>query len=303
MPAQENIELRKKERTNMILKKSKIVYTLAWNLILLTVGAIVVAIGIKAVAIPNGFITGGFSGFSLLIYYVFGGLSPGIWYFILNVPLFVAGWIFLSRRFFFYSLFGMVAITVAIDLISFTIPIQDRLLAALAAGVLIGAGAGIYLHSFGSVGGSDVIAIILNQKFNVRIGKFYFGFNLVLFGLSFGFLDTDIILFSLILSFVVSQVTDYFLSMFSQRKMVIIVSDRSEPIAEAILKKLQRGSTFLFGRGAYTGRHKKVIMTVVNNYQLKRLEEAVLTIDRDAFFITGNTFNVIGKGFSRRKLY
>ena len=287
----------------MILKKSKIVYSIAWNLILLTMGAIVVAIGIKAVAIPNGFITGGFSGLSLLIYYVFGGISPGIWYFLLNVPLFVAGWIFLSRRFFFYSLFGMVALTVAIDLISFTIPIQDRLLAALAAGALIGAGAGTYLHSFGSAGGSDVIAVILNQKFNVRIGRFYFYFNLVLFGLSFGFLSIDIILFSLILSFVVSQVMDYFLSMFNQRKMVIIISDKSESIAEAILKKLQRGSTFLFGRGAYTGRRKKVLLTVVNNYQLKRLEEAVFTIDSDAFFITGNTFSVIGKGFSRRKLY
>ena len=287
----------------MILKKSKIVYSVARNLILLTMGAIVVAIGIKAVAIPNGFITGGFSGLSLLIYYVFGGISPGIWYFLLNVPLFVAGWIFLSRRFFFYSLFGMVALTVAIDLISFTIPIQDRLLAALAAGALIGAGAGTYLHSFGSAGGSDVIAVILNQKFNVRIGRFYFYFNLVLFGLSFGFLSIDIILFSLILSFVVSQVMDYFLSMFNQRKMVIIISDKSESIAEAILKKLQRGSTFLFGRGAYTGRRKKVLLTVVNNYQLKRLEEAVFTIDSDAFFITGNTFSVIGKGFSRRKLY
>jgi len=287
----------------MTLKKSKIVYSVAWNFILLTMGAIVVAIGIKAVAIPNGFITGGFSGFSLLIYYVFGGLSPGVWYFLLNIPLFIAGWIFLSRRFFFYSLFGMVAVTVAIDLISFTIPIHDKLLAALAAGALIGAGAGTYLHSFGSVGGSDVIAIIFNQKFNVRIGKFYFYFNLVLFSLSFGFMDIDIILFSLILSFVVSQVTDYFLSMFDQRKMVIIVSDKSESIAEAILKKLQRGSTFLFGRGAYTGRHKKVLLTVVNNYQLKRLEEAVFTIDSEAFFITGNTFSVIGKGFSRRKLY
>jgi len=287
----------------MILKKSKIVYSVVWNLILLIAGAIVVAIGIKAVAIPNGFITGGFSGLSLLVYYIFGGLSPGIWYFLLNVPLFVAAWIFLSQRFFFYSLFGMVVIAVAIDLISFTIPIQDRLLAALAAGALIGAGAGTYLHSFGSVGGSDVIAIILNQKFNVKIGKFNFYFNLVLFSLSFGFLNIDIILFSLILSFVVSQVTDYFLSMFNQRKMVIIISDKSESIAEAIYKKLQRGSTFLFGRGAYTGRRKKVLLTVVNNYQLKRLEEAVFTIDSDAFFITGNTFNVIGKGFSRRKLY
>jgi uncharacterized membrane-anchored protein YitT (DUF2179 family) len=287
----------------MSTKKRAIVFSVAWNLILLTVGAVVLAIGIKAIAIPHGFITGGFSGLSLLIYYIFKGLSPGIWYFVLNIPLFIAGWIFLSRRFFFYSLFGMVVLTVAIDLIPFTIPIHDKLLAALAAGALIGAGAGTYLHSFGSAGGSDIIAIMLNQKFNVRIGRFYFYFNLVLFGLSFGFMDIDIILFSLILSFVVSQVADYFLSMFNQRKMVIIISDRSDSIAKAIFEKLNRGSTFLFGRGAYTGRRKKVIMTVVNNYQLKRLEEAVFNIDADAFFITENTFNVIGKGFSRRKQY
>jgi len=287
----------------MSTKKRAIVFSVAWNLILLTVGAVVLAIGIKAIAIPHGFITGGFSGLSLLIYYIFKGLSPGIWYFVLNIPLFIAGWIFLSRRFFFYSLFGMVVLTVAIDLIPFTFPIHDKLLAALAAGTLIGAGAGTYLHSLGSAGGSDIIAVILNQKFNVKIGRFYFYFNLVLFGLSFGFLDIDIILFSLILSFVVSQVADYFLSMFNQRKMVIIISDKSDLIAKAIFEKLNRGSTFLFGRGAYTGQRKKVIMTVVNNYQLKRLEEAVFNIDEDAFFITENTFNVIGKGFSRRKQY
>ncbi|MEA3436821.1 MAG: YitT family protein [Thermodesulfobacteriota bacterium] len=287
----------------MSTKKRTVVFSVAWNLILLTAGAVVLAIGIKAIAIPHGFITGGFSGLSLLIYYVFKGLSPGIWYFVLNIPLFIAGWIFLSRRFFFYSLFGMVVLTVAIDLIPFVIPIHDKLLAALAAGALIGAGAGTYLHSFGSAGGSDIIAIILNQKYNVRIGRFSFYFNLVLFGLSFGFMDIDLILFSLILSFVVSQVADYFLSMFNQRKMVIIISDRSDSIAKAIFEKLNRGSTFLFGRGAYTGQRKKVIMTVVNNYQLKRLEEAVFTIDSDAFFITENTFNVIGKGFSRRKQY
>ena len=287
----------------MSTNKKAIVFSVAWNLILLTTGAVVLAIGIKAIAIPHGFITGGFSGLSLLIYYVFKGLSPGIWYFVLNIPLFIAGWIFLSRRFFFYSLFGMVVLTVAIDLIPFTIPIHDKLLAALAAGALIGAGAGIYLHSFGSAGGSDIIAIILNQKYNVRIGRFFFYFNLVLFGISFGFMDIDLILFSLILSFVASQVADYFLSMFNQRKMVIIISDRSDSIAKAIFEKLNRGSTFLFGRGAYTGQRKKVIMTVVNNYQLKRLEEAVFNVDSDAFFITENTFSVIGKGFSRRKQY
>ena len=162
-------------------------YSIGWNLMLITVGGVILSIGIKSVAIPNGFISGGFSGLGLLIYYIFGGLSPGIWYFVLNIPLFIAGWLILSRRFFFYSLFGMVVVTLAIDLIPFVIPIKDRLLAAIAAGTLIGAGAGIYLHSFGSVGGSDIIAIILNQKFNIRIGRYFFYFNLVLFSLSLDF--------------------------------------------------------------------------------------------------------------------
>ena len=284
-------------------QKRKIAYSIGWNLVLITVGGVILSIGIKSIAIPHGFIAGGFSGLSLLIYYIFGGLSPGIWYFVLNIPLFVAGWLLLSRRFFFYSLFGMVVVTLAIDLIPFVIPIKDRFLAAIAGGTLIGAGAGIYLHSFGSVGGSDIIAIILNQKFNIRIGQFFFYFNLVLFSLSLGFLNLDLILYSLILTFIVSQVMDYFLSMFNQRKLVIVISDKSDLIARTIIEKLHRGVTFLYGRGGYTGKQRKVMLTVVNNYQLKRLEERVYGIDSNAFFITASTFNVIGKGFSKRKVY
>ena len=98
-------------------KNKALFYSVGWNLILITIGGIILAIGIKSIAIPHGFISGGFSGLSLLMYYIFGGLSPGIWYFVLNVPLFVAGWMMLSRRFFLYSLFGMVVVTFAIDLI------------------------------------------------------------------------------------------------------------------------------------------------------------------------------------------
>jgi uncharacterized membrane-anchored protein YitT (DUF2179 family) len=137
----------------------------------------------------------------------------------------------------------------------------------------------------------------------VRIGRFFFYFNLGLFSLSLGFLDLELILYSLVLTFITSQVTDYFLSVFNQRKMVIIISDKSDSIAKGIMNKIKRGVTFLYGRGGFTGKRKKVLMTVVNNYQLKRLEEAVFTIDSDAFFITDNTFNVIGRGFSRRKVY
>jgi uncharacterized membrane-anchored protein YitT (DUF2179 family) len=274
-----------------------------WNLFLISAGSIVFGIGLKSIAIPQGFITGGISGLTLLLYYVSGFLSPGLCYLILNVPIFLIGWIHVSRRFFLYSLYGMAALSIVIDLIGFTLPIKEPMLAVLAGGVLMGAGTGIVLHSLGSAGGLDIVGIILNQKFNVRLGSFYFAFNVVLFAFSFGFLDADLVLYSLFMSFISSQTLDYVLAISNQRKLVFIISDQNDRIAREIHPRLNRGVTFLDGSGAYTGKAKKIILTVVHNYQLKRVEEAALSIDPNAFLITENTFNVLGRGFSRRKVY
>ena len=281
----------------------KRLYSISWNLFLITVGAIVFSIGLNGIAIPHRFITGGTTGVSLLLYYFTGTLSPGIWYFVINIPIFLIGWLFVSRRFFFYSIYGTLVFSAAIDRISLQIPIHDPFLALLAAGIILGAGAGITLHSLGSAGGNDIIAIILNQKLNIRMGTFYMAFNLVLFTFSFGVINTDTVLYSMALAFVISQVLDYVLTISNQRKMVLIISDKSSEIAQDIMKKLQRGVTFLNGSGGYSGQPKKIVLAVVNNYQLKRLEETVFTWDASAFMITENTFNVLGKGFSRRKIY
>jgi uncharacterized membrane-anchored protein YitT (DUF2179 family) len=281
----------------------RFISSVLWNLSLITAGAIIFAIGLKSIAIPQGFITGGLSGLTLLIYYVSGYLSPGLWYLLVNIPVFLIGWVHVSRRFFLYSLYGMTALSLAIDLVGFTFPIKEPMLAVLAGGTIMGTGTGIILHSLGSAGGMDIVAIILNQKLNIRIGTFYFVFNVVLFAFSFGFLDTDLVLYSLFMSFISSQSLEYVLAIFNQRKMVFIISDLNEKIANAIHTRINRGVTYLNGSGAYTGREKKVILTVVHNYQLKRLEELTLSLDPEAFIITENTFNVLGRGFSKRKVY
>jgi len=278
-------------------------YSLPYNLLLITIGAIIFGIGVKAIALPHGLITGGVSGMALLLYYWTGLLKPGLWYFVLNLPIFILGWWFVSRRFFYYSLYGMLVMTVAIDLVNFKIPVTEPMIAVLAGGTLIGTGAGIILNSLGSGGGNDIIAIILNQRFNFRIGTFFFLFNISLFTSSLGRLPLDQVLFSLAMSFVTSQVVDYFLSIFNQRKMVLIISEKAEAIAAEVLNRIHRGATFLEGRGAYSGRKKDVLLTVVNNYQLKRVEELVFSLDPEAFVIMENTFNVLGRGFSHRKVY
>lgn len=278
-------------------------FSVPYNLFLLTAGALILGVGIKAIALPHGLISGGLSGVCLLIYYWTGKLTPGILYFLINVPIFILGWRFVSRRFFFYSLYGMTAMTLSMDWVVFQIPVNDPMLAVLAGGTLIGAGSGLILHSVGSAGGNDIIGIILNQKYNIRIGTFFFGFNTALFAFSLGKLSMDLVLFSLAMSFVTSQVMDYVLTISNQRKMALIISDQSPRIAEEVLHRMGRGATLLEGRGAYTRRKKEVLMTVVHNIQIKRLEELVYTIDPEAFVIMENTYNVLGKGFSHRKTY
>jgi uncharacterized membrane-anchored protein YitT (DUF2179 family) len=287
----------------MTLKGHHYSYSIPYNLTLLTVGSLIFGVGIKAIALPHGFISGGLSGVCLLFYYWTGLLTPGSLYFIINIPVFIMGWRYVSRRFFFYSLYGTTALTLAMDLVGFKIPVHEPMLAVLAGGVLMGAGAGIILHSLGSAGGNDIIAVILNQRYNIRIGTFFFVFNIALFAFSMGKLPIDLVLFSMAMSFVTSQVLDYFLSISNQRKMALIISNKTDNIAKDILSRLGRGATLLEGRGAYTGQKKDVLMTVVQNFQLKRLEELVFSIDPQAFVILENTFNVLGKGFSHRKLY
>ncbi|MFP4237473.1 MAG: YitT family protein, partial [Desulfonatronovibrio sp.] len=158
-------------------KIERFVYTVWWNLLLITAGSIILAAGLKGIAVHHNFIPGGVFGVGMLIYYASPVLSAGIIYFLLNIPLFALGWMYVSKRFFWYSLYAMVTATLAYEFIEMDFGIQEQIYAAIAAGAVCGVGSGIVLRSLGSNGGLDVIAIMLNQKYNLGIGKFSFVFN------------------------------------------------------------------------------------------------------------------------------
>ncbi|MCP4721044.1 MAG: YitT family protein, partial [Desulfobacteraceae bacterium] len=171
------------------MKFQNISYSVPWNLFLITLGGFILAVGLKSIIIPHGMITGGFSGLGILLLYYSGSFTPGLWFLLLNIPIFIIGWKFISKRFLYYSLYGTIILTIIIDLVNFKIEITDPWLAALAGGIFVGAGAGIVFRSLGSSGGNDIISILLNQKFGIRIGTYNFIFNFVLFLFSFGTLD------------------------------------------------------------------------------------------------------------------
>ena len=280
-----------------------IAYSVPWNLALLTFGALCIAVAINAVAIPHGFMAGGVSGLGILLYYMFPSITPGFWFLVLNIPIFMLGFFTISRRFFLYSIYGTLMVTVFLELVHCIVPVHDSFLAALCFGCIAGLGLGICFRSLGSTGGTDIIAIWLNQKFGLRVGQIGFVANSLVFALGFATLDVDRVLYSLTAVFIAAQVTDYSLSLFNQRKMVLIISSMSEEIVKAVNNHLRRGATVLYGRGAYSHDPKEVVLTVVNTIQLKRIEELIFSIDPNAFVIFENTLNVIGKGFSKRKKY
>ena len=270
---------------------------------MLTFGAAVIGIGVNTIVLGKGLMAGGISGLALLGYYLTGVLGPGVLYFLLNLPLMVLGWVSLSHRFILYTLYGMGALSAFLQLLPERTLIQDPLLAAIFGGAVMGAGSGIMLRSLGSAGGTDILAIWLNQKYNIGIGQFNFYFNLVIFAAGMAFYDVTLVLYSIILSYTDAKVMDYFLALFNQRKMVLIISDKADAIAYHIIHDLRRGATFLHGAGAYTGKSKRVILTITNTVQIKHLEELVFSHDENAFFVVDDTFNVLGEGFSRRKVY
>ncbi len=277
--------------------------SIVFNIIMITIGSVIFALGVKAVAAHHHFIVGGLFGTALLIKYATNTLNPGVWFFILNIPVFLIARFFVSGRFFWLSLYSMMVSSVTYELIHLNFGITNQLYAAIAAGVICGIGSGIILRTFGSGGGLDVIAIILFQRYNIGVGRFYLVYNAILFFIGSLQLGPDILIASLIMVFTSSDVMDKVMTLYSQRKMAFIISPQVEVICQRIQTQLKQGSTYLMGEGAYNRTPTKVLMTVTNNIQLKKLEEIVFSTDEKALFIVENTQNVIGSSFSKRKLY
>ncbi len=284
-------------------RKKDFKFSIPWNLSLIALGSIIFVIGINGIVLHHTFIPGGFYGFCLFINYKTGFLSPGVLFFLLNIPFCLLGGRFISSRFVLYTIYGICVMSVASEYIVLDFGIEDQLYAAIAAGCICGVGGGIILRTFGSAGALDVIAIILYKYFNIGLGKTFLIFNVLLFSLVITNYSSDILIASILLTYVSSNSLDYTMRLFNQRKIVYVISDFSEKIANTLVNELNIGATFIKGQGVYSKQDKNILMAITNNIHLKRLEERVFSIDNDALFIVEESYDVIGASFRKRKIY
>lgn len=265
-------------------------------------GSALFALGFDLFLLPHELNAGGISGLAMVIRQVLPFASVGMIQIILNLPLFLLGGMKIGKKFFIGSLLGMAASSLFIDLFSAVpVPKTEPLLALLYGSLMCGAGIGAVFACGTSTGGSDILVRLLKLRFrNVPVGQIGMCIDLMvalLTGLVFR--DVTRTLYTAVAVFITCKVMDAVIYRFDYSKVALIISEHYEAIAAAVGEKLGRGTTYLYGEGAYTGKQTKVVLVAIKRQQFSELKELVTDIDSNAFIIVQEAHQVLGDGFTR----
>ncbi|BAH43471.1 MULTISPECIES: YitT family protein [Brevibacillus] len=269
------------------------------SIIAIIIGSAIMGFGINAFNIPNHLAEGGITGISILIKLLVPVVDQGIVFFVLNIPLFFLGWKILGRTSFFYTILGTVSLSVFLSLFDgvLPLPMKDRLLASLYAGVAVGVGLGIIFRYGGTTGGVDIIARLLQKYMGISMGRTLFFGDILVIGASLVYLNLESAMYTLVVVFIAARVIDFFQDGAYAGKALTIISNEADSISKHILD-VGRGVTLLAGKGAYSGEEKKVIYVVVSRNEVMRFKTIVQEIDPHAFVIVNDVHEVLGEGFT-----
>ena len=265
-----------------------------WNLLLITGGSIICAICLNGILVPQNFMSGGFVGISLILNHLFPWMPIPALYFILNIPVFCLGWKYVGRRFFIYSVAGTTLFSLAATWTPFIIPVQNKILSAILAGMMTGTGSGLILRSYGSAGGMDILSIILLKKYSIRLGTSILVLNAFIIGSASWFVSIESALYTLVYFYVSTQIINMVVNGLSQRKAIHIISQHWEDIRRAIMASHNRGVTMVECSGGFSGQPMQMLFAVVPLQDLSRLKQKIHQIDPEAFVVVSDTREVMG---------
>ena len=263
-------------------------------------GCLLSASSINLFLIPNHLLSGGLAGIGIIVYFL-TGLPVGAQILLYNVPLFLAAYKTLGPKYTGGVVFSTVLFSVGLDATHFLngfAPVPDPMLAAIFGGVFNGLGYGLLFRLDGSSGGLDIVAAILRKFYSFNMGGVIFAFNCVIMAVSACMFGVMPAMYTLISMFISAAVTDKVVAGFVHRKVLFLISDQAESIAEAIIYEIGRGVTYIDGEGAFTHHAKRVLFVVVNLTQIARVKRLVAQLDPQAFILVLDANEVMGRGFT-----
>lgn len=267
----------------------------------ITVASVIYSIGFDWLYVPNFIGFGGITGVGQILNHFIPALPIGMVVLVINIPLFLLGWKFLGGHLLVSSLYAMAATSILVDLFNmlFTFPPMDPVLASVFGGVLVGLSLGMVFAQGATTGGTDLIARLLKIPFAwLPMGRLMLAVDLVVIvAVAIAFQSLESALYGLIALYISSIVMDGVLYGMDASKMALIISDKHQQIADALVHDLDRGVTILHGEGAYSGNQKQVLMCAFKQREIVTLKELIIQEDPSAFFIVCDTHEVLGNGF------
>lgn len=271
----------------------------AEKILFIILGTLIYAVGIGLFLDPNSLAPGGVVGISVILSHTVG-LATGTWYFILNIPLVIIGFWKFGGRFISYTFIAILCNSVFTNLFAEFPKVTDNMLiAAVAGGVLVGTGLGIVLRSGATTGGMDIVVKVLRGKHpEIKTGTLFIivdAMVVVISGIVFG--QFDLAMYAFIALAIDGRVMDYVLYGGDEARLIYIVSDKPAELLSHILQDIDVGATVIDGKGAYSSRHKDIIMCVVKKRRAPRLQELIKSCDPEAFMVITSANEIYGKGY------
>lgn len=269
-------------------------------------GNMLYALLVKFFLLPAGLVTGGTTGLALIAEQLWQVPISGF-VFVFNVVMLIIGWLVLGKAFALTTVASSILYPFFLEtfnrLFGDLVLTREPMLCAVFFGVGIGVALGLVIRAGASTGGMDIPPLVLNKFFRlpVSVGLYAFDFCILLAQLFFT--PAENVLYGILMTLMYSLVLDKMLLLGQSRTELKIVSSKSRQICDAILTQVDRGVTLLNGQGGYLGNETQLVLTVISNRELIKVEKLIHQIDPECFMVVSRVSEVRGRGFSLNKHY
>lgn len=276
------------------------------TVLVVLLGNTIYALAVKLFLLPANLISCGTTGIALVVNHITGIPLTGF-IFLFNMVMLAVGWWILGRKFamttVLSSLFYPIALEILNRLLGDVRITEDVLLNTLFAGLGLGGALGIVIRAGASTGGMDIPPLVLKKLFHIPVSASLWAFDFCIMLSQMMFHKGEDLLYGILLLFVISFALNKVLLMGTSKTEVKIVSQQAGDIRDAILSRIDRGVTMLHGEGGYLHKQTEIILSVVSNHELPKIEQLARSIDPDCFMIVTRVTEVWGRGFTNSKNY
>ena len=274
------------------------------SILMVVLGNLLYTLTVKLFLLPANLISCGTTGIALVVSH-FVPVSMSVFILIFNMVMLAVGWLCLGRKFVVTTVLSSVLYPVFLEVLNRVlgdvVVTENILLNVLFAGMGLGGSLGIVIRAGASTGGMDIPPLVLKKYFHIPVSASLWVCDFCIMVAQMSFHPVEDLLYGVLLLIAISVSLNKVMLLGTSKTEVKIISEKSDEIRQVILGKVDRGVTMLQGKGGYRQQGTEVILSVVSNYELPKIQQLARSIDPNCFVIISQVTEVWGRGFTYGK--